>query len=422
MQNFNKAEKSTYLMYLDANNLYGYSMQMHLPVSDFEWCEEEFTEERIKDLADDASIGYIFEVDLEYPDSLHDLHKDYPFCAENTFVPGTNVRKLLLTLCDKKNYVIHYKMLKLALENGLVLKKIHRILQFKQAPWLKAYIDLNTRLRTQATNEFEKNFFKLMINAVFGKTMENLRLRVDIRLSSLWEGRYGANRLIAMPHFKRCKIFNENFVAIEMRKTHIEMRKPIVVGMAILDMSKVVMYDFFYNQLKPQYGAKVTLGYTDTDSFILEVATEDFYADMKKNITLYDTSNYKEDNVFGMPLRGKKVPGLFKDEQNGHIVSEFVGLRSKMYAIRTVADKTIKRAKGVKKCVLSKKLRFQDYVACVKTNCVVVEVQSSIRSKNHMVYTIKQRKVALSGKDDKRHILPNKIDTLPWGHYSVTEA
>lgn len=145
-------------------------MMQHLPHHDYRWCFERFDTEKILDLKDDAETGYIFEVDLDYPEYLHDTHNEYPFCAENMHVPGkTNVKKLLLTLYNNKNYIIHYRMLKLALQHGLRLKKIHRTLAFHQSAWLKPYIMLNTEMRTKATNEFEKNFFKLLCNAIFGE-------------------------------------------------------------------------------------------------------------------------------------------------------------------------------------------------------------------------------------------------------------
>lgn len=170
MDDYNENEQSSYLMYLDANNLYGHSMMQHLPHNNFQWSELSFDHEKILNLPDDGEIGYVFEVDLDYPPNLHDLHNSYPFCAENMHVPGTkNVKKLLLTLYDKKNYVIHYRMLKLALQHGLILKKVHRVLQFNQTAWLKPYIMLNTEKRTQATNDFEKKFYKLLCNAIFGK-------------------------------------------------------------------------------------------------------------------------------------------------------------------------------------------------------------------------------------------------------------
>lgn len=183
METFDEKKYSSYIMYVDCNNLYGHSMMQHLPIRGFKWCDEHFDAEQILNISDEAEIGYMFELDLGYPENLHDLHNDYPFCAENRNVPGTkNVRKLLLTPFDKSNYIIHYRMLKLALQHGLVLKKVHLVLQFEQSPWLKSYIMLNTEMRAKANNDFEKNLYKLLNNAIFGKSMENVRSRVDIRL------------------------------------------------------------------------------------------------------------------------------------------------------------------------------------------------------------------------------------------------
>lgn len=395
-----------------------------LPINSFKWAELEFDTESILELSDDADIGYIFEVDLEIPENLHEKFQDNPFCPENTIVPHTkNSRKLLLTLCDKNNYVIHYKMLKLALQQGVVLKKIRRVLQFKQSAWLKPYIQLNTDMRTKATNEFEKNQYKLMSNSIFGKTMECQRDRVDIKLRSHWNdnSRYGARALIANPNFKRCTIFDECLVAIEMNRTNILMNKPVIIGMAILDVSKWLMYDFFYNYLKPRYVDNVELVYTDTDSFVLNIMTECLYSDMKQILHKYDTSDYPENNRFGIERVNKKIPGLFKDEMNSRIITAFVGLRSKMYGIQVEGIEKIKKAKGVKKCVLKKEITFADYVDCLMNKKTIARTQRTFRTKNHIVFTIAQKKIALSPFDDKRYILENNIDTLPWGHHKLEQ-
>lgn len=408
-------------MYLDINNLYGDAMMKALPLDGFEWCDgSSINFEQIKNMSDDSPVGYIFEVDLEYPVDLHDHHKDYPLCSETRVPPGSKHEKLLLTLFDKTGYVIHYTMLKFVLQQGMVLKKIHRTLKFNQSKWLHPYIALNTHQRTIATNDFEKNLYKLMSNAVYGKTMENIRTRVDIKLKTYWNGRYGAAELIAKPHFKRVKIFDENLVAIEMAQTELKMNKPIVIGMSVLDISKVVMCNFHYNYMKPKYGENVETLYTDTDSFIYKIFCGDFYADMMDDIHKYDTSDYDVDNQYKMPRLNKKVPGLMKDENNGKIMTEFVGLRSKMYSVRVNNRDAIKKAKGVKQYVLKKSICFEDYLNCIRNNCIISRDQNSIRAKDHVVYTITQNKIALSGADDKRHILPDGINTLPHGHYSLS--
>lgn len=426
MDNYDAQKESSYIMYVDCNNLYGYSMMQHLPISGFQWCEKTFNTEDILNIPDDADTGYILEVDMEYPESLHDLHNDYPFCPETKQAPNTttSIKKLLLTLEDKKNYVIHYRMLKLALQHGLVLKKVHRVLQFDQSPWLKDYIMLNTEMRAKATNDFEKELYKLMNNAIFGKCMENVRSRVDIRLKTNWDGRGGARELIAKPNFKRNTIFDENLVAIEMAQTSILMNKPVSVGMAILDISKVVMYEYYYNFLKPKYGANISLAYTDTDSFIVHVKTDDFYADMKENLERYDTSDYPTDNVFQIPRVNKKIPGLFKDELKSIIARKFAGLKSKLYSLWTDNDELdlkMKKAKGVKKSVLAREIKFDDYVTCLMNDEKISRKQSTFISRNHNMFTIETEKIALSPIDDKRFILPNKIETLAHGHYRISE-
>lgn len=429
MVDFDENQESKYLIYLDANNLYGYSMMQHLPLNNFSWAAANaFNVAKIMSIRHDSPIGYVLEVDMEYPKNLHDLHRDYPFCAENRIVPGTKrERKLLLTLFDKTKYVIHYRMLQFTLQNGLILKNVHRVVQFNQSPWLKPYIELNTDLRSKATNEFEKNLYKLMCNAIYGKTMENLRSRVDIRLRSKWVGRYGVSKLISLPNFKKNTIFNENLVAVELSKTNIVMNKPIAIGMSILDLSKLLMYDFHYSHMKAEYTDNIEIMYTDTDSFIYEIKADCFYTYMKNSLHQYDTSDYPPDNIFGIPLVNKKIPGLFKDELKSQIMTEFVGLRSKMYCVKAQEVENMKvknvekmkKAKGVKKNVLKNQISFDDFLNCIQNNCTVIRFQNSIRSKLHKVFTVRQKKVALSPFDNKRYILQNKIDTLPWGHYQI---
>ncbi|XP_055316114.1 uncharacterized protein LOC129575903 [Sitodiplosis mosellana] len=422
MEEYDPNNQSKYIVYLDANNLYGYAMMQSLPINNFAWCQKSFTVEEILSMSDDSEVGYIFEVDLQYPQHLHDSHKDYPFCAESRSAPNTAKaeKKLMLTLFDKKNYIIHYKMLKGAIQQGLRLKKVHRVLEFKQSKWLQPYINLNTALRTKATNEFEKDFYKLMINAIYGKTMENVRTKSDIRLKSEWNGRHGARKLVSMPNFKKYTIFNADLVAIHMDKTNVILDKPIAIGMSILEISKVLMYEFFYNHLRAQYGDDIKLLYTDTDSFILEVDTDDFYADMINNLSKFDTSDFPENNAYNIPRVNKKVPGMFKDELNGEIATEYAGLGSKMYGLLTHGVEKMKKAKGVKKYVLKKNIKFQDYIDCINDKCnKIVREQNTFRSKKHTVFSVRQKKVALSGEDNKRFILEDNVETLPWGHYLI---
>lgn len=339
----------------------------------------------------------------------------------------------MLTFYDKEKYVVHYSMLKLALEHNLILKKVHRVLQFEQSTWLEPYIDLNTRFRMNSTTVFEKDFYKLLNNAIYGKTMENLRARSDIRLVNKWDGvgRYTARSMIARPNFKRCTVFDEDLAAIELHKSHILMTKPVIVGMCVLDLSKILMYKFFYNYLKPKYGANIRLLYTDTDSFILEIKTKDIYADIRDDQDdMFDTSGYTVDNPYQIQRKNEKKPGKFSDELKGKIINEFVGLRAKCYALRTKVENKndeietkksiVKRAKGVKKSTLENRITFDDYHECIKNNCFKVGEQCTIRSKKHELYTISMQKIALNPFDDKRYLIkPDCIDTLAWGHHEL---
>ncbi|XP_048581405.1 uncharacterized protein LOC125561322 [Nematostella vectensis] len=199
----------------------------------------------------------ILEVDLEYPHHLHDLHNDYPLAPES--IGLGKVDKLVPNLNDKTKYVIHHETQSF----GLKVTKIHRGVTFEESAWLEPYIDLNTDLRAKATNDFEKDFFKLMNNSVFGKTMENIRNRVDIRLVT---DEKQAKKLISNPNYQHRTIFCENLVAIHMKKTKLTFNKPVYLGMSILDISKTLMYDFHYNFVKPKYGEAAKLLFTDTDS------------------------------------------------------------------------------------------------------------------------------------------------------------
>lgn len=222
-------------------------MMQYLPLCNFQWHKTNINIQEILQTPDDTTVGYILEVDLEYPHKLHNTHKDYPMCAEHKETPNSNEKKLLLTLENKNNYVLHYRTLKMIVSHGLIVKKVHKMLEFFQSPWLKPYIQLNTMERTKSNNEFDKNLFKLMSNAIYGKSMENVRNRSIVKLRCKWEGRFGVKNLIAKPTFKKVSIFSEDFVAVEINNYNSFMNKPIIIGAAILEISKIKMYEFHYD-------------------------------------------------------------------------------------------------------------------------------------------------------------------------------
>ena len=228
-------------MYLDANNLYGWAMCKMLPIGSFRWATNlsKYTEYYIKNYNEYSDTGYFLEVDIEYPKTLWGLYKDLPFLPEKKKLE--NVEKLVTSIEDKEKYVIHISALKQALNHELKLKEVHRVIEFKQEAWLKPYIDMNTRLRTEAKDDFAKDFFKLMNNSVFGKTMENVRNHSDIKLVTANERR---KKLVSEPNYYTTKYFSENLLAIEKKKKRVVLNKPIYLGQTILDISKTLMYDF----------------------------------------------------------------------------------------------------------------------------------------------------------------------------------
>ena len=223
-------------MYLDASNFYRWATSQKLPVNSFKWIKNvsKFDEGLIKNYNENSNKRYILEVDVEYPKNFLNHHGDLPFLAERKKIKKCN--KLVCNILDKENYVVHIRALKQALNHGLT--KVHRVIQFNQKAWLKPYIDRNNKLRTEAKNDFEKDFFKLMNNSVFGKTMENVRNHRDIKLVTTDKRR---NRLALEPNYPTKKYFSDNLMATEMKKTRVKMNKSIYLDMSILDISKALM-------------------------------------------------------------------------------------------------------------------------------------------------------------------------------------
>ena len=268
-------------------------MSQKLPANGFKWVKNtsKIDEEFIKNYDEDDDKGYILEVDVKYPRKLHDLHSDLSFLPKRMKID--KCKKLVWNLRNKKKYVVHIKSLKQALNHGLKLKKVHRIIEFNQEAWLKNYIDMNTELRKTAKNDFEKDFFKLMNNAVFGKTMENVRKHRDIKLVTTDKKR---RKLVSEANYHTMNYISEDLSITEMKRTKVKMNKPIYLGLSILEISKLLMHEFWYDYMKPKYGDNVKLCYMDTDSFIMNIKTEDFYKDIANDVEKrFDTSNYEVD-------------------------------------------------------------------------------------------------------------------------------
>ena len=413
MKNYDKNKESSYIQYLDANNLYGWAMSQKLPINNFKWVEDtsRINEEFIKNYNENSNKGYIPEVDVKYSKKLHDSHSDLPFLPRRMKID--KCRKLVCNLHNKKKYVVHIKSLKQALNHGLKLKRVHRIIEFNQKAWLKPYIDMNTELRKLVKDDFQKDLFKLMNNAVFGKTMENIRKHRDIKLVTTDKKR---NKLVSEPNYHTINYISEDLSIIEMNKTRVKMNKPIYLGLSILDISKILMYEFWYDYMKPKYGNKVKLCYMDTVSFIMNIKTNDFYKDIANDVDKrFDTSNY-ELNRPSSTGKNKKLTGLMKDELGGKIITEFVTLRPKTHSYSTDDGKEDKKAKGTKKCVIKRTIKFNDYKNCLLKDKVLLKSQQRFISKKHDAYTENISKIALNNNDDNIIVSSDKITNYPYGY------
>ena len=438
---YDRALLRAYLFMVDCNNQYGWAMSQYLPTGGFKWVDLETTSTDfwtnfILNLKDDSETGYFFEVDLEYPKELHDKHDAYPLAPEHVELKKELLstyqqnlahelkikvggRKLCLTLQDKKDYICHYRNLKFYLEKGMKLVKVNRVLQFKQSDWIRPYVELNTKLRQQADNKFEEDFAKLMNNSFFGKTCEDVRKYKNFEIVM---NEKKADRLISKPTMKQSQIYEENLVMFSLQRNVVTMNKPRYIGQAILDISKIIMYDFHYNYILEEYPGTELL-FTDTDSFCYHIPTErDLYEDIGKRSDIYDFSKYPEDHP-NYNRNNYLIPGKFKDEMNGVPISEFCGLRSKMYSILRANATEKKAANGVMEQIKENVLTHEDYKETLCSKEIRSDEGCKIFQKEHNLYTVNFSKKTLSPYNDKNYIQFNddEFTTYSYGHYRINE-
>ena len=430
---YDASKETKYITYLDANNLYGSAMVETLPIGDFHFLtDEQVAQFQLHAIAPDAETGYIIECDLEYPPHLHNCHSDYPLAPQHLTVEREMLssfsssiagqqwkpsQKLIPNLLDKEKYVCHYRNLQFYVNQGLVLTKIHRILAFRQGPWLKPWIDHCTMQRMNAKSEFESDLAKLQANATYGKTMEQVRHRVNVRLIC------DPNKLtkaVSKVSFRQSEIINKDLVMVRAARQSVMLNKPISVGFAVLELSKLIMYRFYYDHLKPKYGDRCKLLFTDTDSFCCEIQTRDLYADMADDIDLYDTSNFDPKHP-QYSTQNHRVLGKFKSETGSIAPKEFVGLRAKMYSLHVPDNKQCKiRAKGIKKSYIKKNIRHRQFLDVLRHQKPTESQFRAFRSRNHVLQTVELRKICLNAFDDKRYILDDGIQTLAYGHKDIS--
>ena len=278
---------------------------------------EEFEKIDWRVQSEDQDVGYYIECDLEYPQEIHDDHNDYPLAPERIVlreemisehqrqivkcynIPRSAMTqtKLVPNLMNKERYTLHYLNLRFYLEHGMRLRKVHRVITFHQSRWLARYIDLNQQLRAAANNDFEKDFFKLMNNSVYGKTCENMKKRSDIRLVTDDEKR---RQLTNKPHCMNFRIFKENLAGVQLRKVKVQINKPFYVGFTVLELSKLLMYRFHYDYIKKRYPGEdeAQLLFTDTDSLMYEIRTDNIFDDMIAERDRFDFASYPKNSKY----------------------------------------------------------------------------------------------------------------------------
>ena len=393
---YTKSDENKKILNVDANNLYGHSMSEPLPYDEIKF-DNNVNLEEILNTSDDSDIGYFVEVDLTYPNNIKRKTKNFPITPVNKKInpdkfndyikeikPDTYIqtKKLICDFSDKKNYLVHYRMLKFYIRHGMIVDKVHHIISFRQSRWLEKYISFNTQKRNQAVNDLEKDFYKLLNNAFYGKTMENVRNRLKIKFIKKDDHREIIKQQSKLT-FNGIQKSYENCDSYTFKQNEVLMDKPIYLGFSVLELSKLLMYETYYDKLQPYFGHEsIQLHYMDTDSLVLSVNSKDIIKDFKNLEDIFDFSNLEQNHEL-FSNRNKRVIGKFKIETPKNIwIDEFVCLRSKMYAFKCGNDSKNK-LKGVSKSQ-SKNIKFEEYKKCLDGEEYQQECNNYIiRSINH---------------------------------------
>jgi len=447
-KDFDPSQPTTWISYVDANNLYGWAMSQFLPIGEYKWLASRAVLNNRKDLQKrylnmilktnaDSPRGYFLNIKAHFPKNTHDYLNDLPPAVENIAVKRdwlcphnsklvekldggrfSETKKLVPHHGKREDYVIHYQELQYYVKLGMVVDEVTEILSFKQTNWLAPYIDFNTKLRQKSVNDFEKDFFKLMNNSCYGKTMENVRKYQDVKIMSLNgdDDEKKFRKKIRKPSFKYARQFSDTLIGAHMGKADVILNKPIIVGASVLGLSKLHMYRFWYDYVKDKYGNKAKLGYMDTDSFIFQTETEDIYKDMAERPDIFD-------------LNDTKTIGLFKDECPGKVITESFNIRAKTYHYVISDGSNRSKHKGVSKAGMKKMAcetypnfespLTQVYRDCLFKNEVFYAKNIGFRTKDHIISLVESEKKALCPIDTKRWILSNAITSLAYCHWRI---
>ena len=444
---FIESNENTKLLYIDANNLYGWAMSQYLPTGDFKKmrsfaqnCHEsdsalmnEITED-ILNTPDDNEFGYFIECDLEYPAEIKEKTENFPLCSYQTkadpnlfseymnSVKQSNYKPTENLMCDltnKYNYMMHYRMFKFYTQIGMKVTKIHTIYRFKQSLWLEKYINHNTQKRTKAKTNFEKDLYKLMNIAFFCKNMENVRDRTNLEFIP----HTNIDQIIKSQSklsFKGITNHYSEFSVYKFDKEKVIFDKPIYLGFSVLELSKLLMYEFYSHKLQPYYNNKIKLHYMDTDSFILSIKTGDLINDLEYFKDDFDFSELDPSHELYNSIN-KKVIGKMKIETSPIIeLDNFVALRSKSYSFSygsTIQKATQKLTQKSKQKGIQHTPIYSQFINSLFNSETTTATNYSIRSNAHNLTVQKQDKLALNPFDDKRMYL-NPIQSLSWDKHT----
>ena len=428
-----QSDENKQILYIDANNLYGWAMSQYLPTGEFKklqlpenYSQDQLVEDLLQ-IPDDNEYGFFIECDLEYPAEIKEKTKNFPFCPYQTkadpnlfsaYMNNVNqpnykpTSKLICDVTNKSKYMIHYRMFKFYLNQGMKVTKIHTIYKFKQSPWLGKYIDHNTQKRTVAKTNFEKDLYKLMNNAFFGKTMENVRDRTILEFIDHSQIDQIIKRQSKLS-FKGIVDHYSKFSVYKFDKEKTVFDKPIYLGFTVLELSKLLMYGFYYNKLQPYWKQSIQLHYMDTDSFILSFDTnhQELINFLQENKDEFDFSELDESHELYNPIN-KKVIGKMKIETSSVLVLDtFTALRSKSYSF---SYNNIQKAKqkGIQKAP-----KCEEYQNSLFNSETSKSTNISIRFTLHNLTVEKQPKLCLNPFDDKRLYI-NPIQSLPWDKHT----
>ena len=440
---YHKSTGEEKLLYTDAINLYGWAQVQKLPYDKFRWASKEETADiDWSAIETGGDEGFILEVDLEYPEELHDIHESLPLAPDNVEITeaklspfamdtmrGLGIKrhkatKLTGTFETKRHYVVHFKTLQFYLRQGLTLKRVRRAMAFRQKDWLRPYIEMTTRMRAECASDFLKRLYKLFSNAVYGKFLQNARNFLDCHVVRSF---VALSRHTSSPRFMAFRVLDADTVAVFMKKADVTLDKPYAVGFTILELSKTHVFQQYYDVFQPRLGGhqNCSVAMSDTDSFILSFGSTDMMQSLSSLSDVMDFSNYPTEHpLYSTHNRG--VLGRWKDECADNVLEEYAGVRSKVYSLRIRSAKTdaveqSSRCKGTTRAA-TKKLPFHKFKQCVTRTHVPHRVrtkQRRILARSHKLYTACEERQCFSSFEDKRWVLDCNRHSVPYGSYKI---